>query len=450
MNRIVYFHCIDTTLGVCVLFFLWACSDYNLHQKSQSESAAPIESEDVLQEDPYIVVDPMSVSLEWICGEGEHSDIMIVNAGEGDLVITDMDVQATGWTIQEPLYPLVLETGETYALQAFGVSGAGILSIYSNDPIQPELWVELHATKDMSPSVQIQNPLDGTIVPVEGTSFSAHVSDGEDDMSGALVSWYSDIDGFLDSSIVDAQGMAILEGMLPSHGAQEVTAMVVDSCGNEGIDAIGVCQQFGYETENLDIATWNFEGSAQWDSSLGVVELTSASTDVAGTAFSTASIVNAEQVEIEFLFYVSGGSGADGFSMTALDVDRMTSFVGLTGGGIGYAGMPGWSIEVDTYYNSNDPTSADHVAFTFDGVVGSPVIWAPLPEMEDGQWHSMRVAVNAPHVLVEVDGTVYLDQNVTGNLNFPAYIGFTAATGSLTNYHRIDALTVTEEVCAEE
>jgi hypothetical protein len=39
---------------------------------------------------------------------------------------------------------------------------------------------------------------------------------------------------------------------------------------------------------------------------------------------------------------------------------------------------------------------------------------------------------------------------VTGNLNFPAYVGFTAATGSLTNYHLIDSLTVTEEVCATE
>lgn len=433
-----------------MLFVLLACSDYSLHQKSETEPPPAPEPEEAVQEEPYIVVDPMAVSLTEICGGPEHAEIMILNAGEGELVISDIEDQAFGWTIQEPVYPLVLATGETYFLEATGESGSGILSIHSNDPNTPALWVELHATKDMAPALQIQSPQDGMIIPVDGASFVAQVSDAEDDLSQMVVSWFSDIDGLLDTTAIDANGQSVLEGVLPSHGTQELTAVVFDSCGNEGLDAIGVCQQFGYETENLDISTWNFEGSAQWDNNLGVVELTNTSTNIAGTAFSTASIVNAEQVEIEFMFYVSGGSGADGFSLTALDVNRMSGFVGSTGGGIGYAGMPGWSIEVDTYYNSNDPTSADHVAFAFDGAVGSPVIWSPLPEMEDGQWHTMRVQVNAPHVLVEIDGTVYLDQNISGNLNFPAYIGFTAATGSLTNYHRIDALTVTEQVCAEE
>ncbi|MAA80055.1 MAG: hypothetical protein CL916_12440 [Deltaproteobacteria bacterium] len=433
-----------------MFLFLLACSDYSLHQKSEKESAPVMEPEDVVEEEPYIVVDPMAVSFTGICGDSESAELMILNAGEGELVIHDIEVQASGWSIQEPVYPLILATGETYFLEVIGESGSGILSIYSNDPQTPGLWVELQATKDMPPALHIQNPQDGMIIPVEGASFVAQVSDLEDELSQMVVSWFSNIDGLLDTTVIDEHGNSVLEGILPSHGAQEITAMVFDSCGNEGLDVVGVCQQFGYETENLDISTWNFEGSAQWDNSLGVVELTNTSTNVAGTAFSTASIVNAEQVEIDFMFYVSGGSGADGFSLTALDVDRMTGFVGSTGGGIGYAGMPGWSIEVDTYYNSNDPTSTDHVAFTFDGAVGNPVIWAPLPEMEDGQWHTMRVEVNAPHVLVEIDGVVYLDQNITGNLNFPAYIGFTAATGSLTNYHRIDALTVTEQVCSEE
>lgn len=432
-----------------LLLFL-ACSDYSLHQKLEAEPAPAPEIEDIVQEEPYIVVDPMSVSLSEICGDAETADLTIFNAGEGDLVIDDIEVQALGWSIEEPLYPLVLATGETYSLEATGERGSGLLSIHSNDPQTPALWVELHATKDMPPSLQIQNPQDGMIVPVEGASFVAHVSESEDDLSQMVVSWFSDIDGLLGMTTIDEHGQSVLEGVLPSYGAQEITAMVFDSCGNEGLDAIGVCQQFGYETENLDISTWNFEGSAQWDGNLGVVELTNTSTYIAGTAFSTASVVNAEQVEIEFMFYVSGGSGADGFSLTALDVDRMTGFVGSSGGGIGYAGMPGWSIEVDTYHNHNDPTSVDHVAFAFDGAVGNPVIWAPLPEMEDGLWHTMRVEVNAPHVLVDIDGVVYLDQSITGNLNFPAYIGFTAATGSLTNYHRIDALTVTEQVCAEE
>jgi hypothetical protein len=53
----------------------------------------------------------------------------------------------------------------------------------------------------------------------------------------------------------------------------------------------------------------------------------------------------------------------------------------------------------------------------------------------------------APNVKVSIDGVTYLDQAVPGNYNFPAYVGFTAATGGSTNYHLIDALTVTEYVC---
>ena len=149
------------------------------------------------------------------------------------------------------------------------------------------------------------------------------------------------------------------------------------------------------------------------------------------------------------MFFVSGGSGADGFSLTALDVDRMSGFVGNTGGGIGYGGLPGWSIEVDTYYNGHDPTAQDHIAFSLDGDVTNPLIWAALPEMEDEQWHHMKVTVAAPNVYAEIDGNTYLDATIGGNLNFNAYVGFTAGTGSLTNYHLIDSLMVTELVCEE-
>ena len=62
----------------------------------------------------------------------------------------------------------------------------------------------------------------------------------------------------------------------------------------------------------------------------------------------------------------------------------------------------------------------------------------------------MLIHVSDPMVRVEIDGNVLLDEPVVGQLNFPAYIGFTAGTGSLTNYHLIDALTVTETICEQE
>ena len=49
-----------------------------------------------------------------------------------------------------------------------------------------------------------------------------------------------------------------------------------------------------------------------------------------------------------------------------------------------------------------------------------------------------------------IDGTDWIDQDVPELTSFPAYVGFTAATGSVTNYHLIDALQVEEFVCDGE
>ena len=174
-----------------------------------------------------------------------------------------------------------------------------------------------------------------------------------------------------------------------------------------------------------------------------------------GTAFSAQQVTGAGGDE--FQFYIGDESGADGIPLTALDTDRMTTFLAALA--VEYGGdaactagpaLPGWSIEVDTYFNSGqDPTEADHLMLTFDGDVDDPAVWVELPEMEDNGWHSMRVLVQEPRVLVEIDNVAYIDQDVSGYFNFPAYIGFTAGTGGATNNHLIDSLTVTETLCDE-
>ena len=94
----------------------------------------------------------------------------------------------------------------------------------------------------------------------------------------------------------------------------------------------------------------------------------------------------------------------------SLDIsDHMVQVVVLNGGDATCTSGPALlSIEVDTYYNGGQDLG------------GSPL---STTEIEDTGWHSMRVVV---HILVEIDGVVYMDQDVT---DFPAYIGFTAGTG---------------------
>lgn len=232
-------------------------------------------------------------------------------------------------------------------------------------------------------------------------------------------------------------------------GYYDVVCKVSDGYGSSAaaIITIGVCDYQTIDMSNINIDEWNFEGSANWDFTNKVLELTPAQTGLVGTAFNTVDTVSGYQVEIGFDFYIGDGSGADGLTLTALDVDRMTTFLGESGQGLGYGGLPGWTIEIDTYYNgvNADSTSDDHLMFTFDGVLSNKVLWAALPEMEDTGWHFMDVKVDAPHVYVAVDSIVYFDSDIDGWNEFNAVVGFTAGTGGATNRHLVRGLIISEK-----
>jgi hypothetical protein len=427
-------------------FLLLGCSDYEINQTKESVVVGEEEEEALL---PSLQVDPLSISEEGICGTSEH-EVLLTNAGEAPLTVSSIELSATGWTSTGYSTPLELQPGESQTISLTASAGSGVLSITSDDPADPQILVELSAEADQAPDAAIVSPHNGGILSMGSSLVEGVATDAEDASEALSVSWLSSVDGELGTSVPAPDGFVSMEWPGGSAGDHVLEMSVEDSCGNVTVAQLDVCQQLGYEVDSLDISTWNFEGSAQWDSSGGWVELTSPATGQAGTAFSTAATVSGASVEIEFLFFVSGGSGADGMSITALDTERMDGFVGQSGGGIGYGGLPGWSIEVDTYNNGHDPTPEDHLGFSFNGDNESQEAWAALPDMEDGQWHSMRVEVQDPRVRVLIDGTTYIDQDIVGNFDFPAYIGFTAGTGALTNYHLVDSLVVTEMLCSDD
>jgi hypothetical protein len=431
-----------------------SCSDYNLQEKT-----APVAVDTGPGPAPALVVEPELVEELGHCGEFQQQ-LTIGNRGAGLLVIDNVLLEGSGWGMDPAPLPIELEPSALYSFQLYGELGMATLSLFSNDPVEPRKDVELIVTPDQPPSSSITSPYSGAVLAVGGTVLIGQVGDDVDSPGNLVVGWSSDLDGALTGSPPGADGSVAVEWSSErSAGVHNVTLSVTDTCGNQTDSSLSFCQQYGYEVENLDISTWNFEGSAHWDSSNEWLELTPPAGNQVGTAFSTAVEVDGGNVEIEFLFYMGEGSGADGISLTALDTDRMTTFLGGTGCGIGYGGdasctagpaLPGWSIEIDSYYNGGqDPTEEDHVAFTFDGDVDAPAAWTALPEMEDNGWHSMVVRVQEPHVVVEIDGVAYIDQDLSGNFAFPAYIGFTAGTGGATNRHLIDSLVVTETVCEE-
>jgi hypothetical protein len=362
-------------------------------------------------------------------------------------------VEGDAWTVAAPALPLTLEPGASTTVAVTGGPGSADLVVVSNDAESREVAIPLDAVADVAPGLRILAPTPSATLDVGLLDFTAEVSDDVDLPEALALSWSSSVDGVFGAEPAGSDGIANAAWSADGHtaGDHTVTLTAVDSCGNVATTEVSFCQQGGYVSDSLELSTWNFEGSARWDATNEWVELTAPVYDQAGTAFQTAAAVSADNVNVSFGFFVSGGSGADGISVTALDVARMTSFVGLTGGGIGYVGMPGWTVEVDTWHNGeyNDPTTEDHVSVHVDGVPNNVLAWATLPEMEDGNWHTMDLSVSGIRVTVAIDGTTYIDQDVPQITPFSAYVGFTAATGGATNYHLIDALEVTELVCPE-
>lgn len=394
------------------------------------------------------------VDLGAICG-AEDTTFTIENDGNIDLTVDEIALTnfgSAGWSTDDLTdFPWTLAPGESRDITLSATPGQAELTIRSDAEGATRVTVPLSATQDAPPTIDGGSLPDGSIIEVgERVEFDVGILDAETAGPGLTVSWASDIDGALTSGPGSAQDTAQYDwtGIGTSGGTHTITATVTDVCGQTDSTTFVVCQDEGYSADDLDLSTWNFEGNARWDAGNGWVELTGPSRSQVGTAFQTATTVQSGEIDISAYFYVSGGSGADGTTVTALDANRMTSFLGASGGGIGYQGLPGWTVEVDTYYNrGRDPTSEDHVSVHIDGDVAAPVTWAALPDMEDGQWHELHVQANGTWFTVSVDGVTYIDEEIEGLTEFPSYVGFSAATGGKTNDHLIDSLVVTGSTC---
>ena len=433
---------------------LSGCSDYTI--KGDVDA-----TEGVV--DPDITTDTPEVLLAGHCGE-DDATVSLSNDGGGTLTITRLVVVGDGWSMADLTLPISVAPGESVAVGLTGGEGTAELIVTSNDPDTPELAIPLSADADNPPRLTIDGPSSGVVIEQLATLLlEATVSDDEDALEGLQVSWSSDVDGVVGDGLVLSDGDAVLEWLAEdrSGGNHLLTASVTDSCGQRATSTVSICQQAITTTASVDLEAWNYEGVARWDSSNNWVELTDTTTNAVGSAFDVTTNTRGTEVVIEFQFWSSGGTGADGFALTALDLDRATSYLGSAGGCLGYGSgancepirnaLPGWTIEFDTYYNSQwDPTTEDHIAFMFDGAVDTLEVWEVLPDIEDAMWHTVVIKVADPSVIVSLDGVVYIDTDLTGYFDFPAHVGFSASTGGLTNNHLIDALTVTDAACPTE
>ncbi len=177
----------------------------------------------------------------------------------------------------------------------------------------------------------------------------------------------------------------------------------------------------------------------------------------------------------DFTFDVNLGSipgGADGIAFV---LQPIGTGAGTAGGGLGYEGIsPSLAMSIDTYNNGaiHADIPQDHVAIMSNGSInhnspdnlaGPVIALVSGQDIEDGQWHLMRVSWDPITMVVNfyMDGSLRL--SYTGDiiadifLNDPmVFWGFTGSTGSLFNEQQfcfsiIPGLSASElEICEGE
>ncbi len=395
---------------------------------------------------PSLEAFPAELVARSRCVDDVHP-IELHNVGGSDLRLEA--VQAVGDIRISGPNTAVLAPGEYLEVDVVG-PGTGLLVVASDDPEQPRLDVPIDLGLMRPLALDIIGP-ERRVGPGEVARAEAYVTGPG--VEGREVSWTSDQDGFIGSTLTDTDGFSSLEWSPVGLGAHQLTATLSDDCGLVLEAGTGLCR----ERNEIDVSreAWHVEGSA-YTTPDGIIELTPDLGWKNGSAFLVHSPVSSDRVDVSFQFYVTsaGPLGADGLSLTLLDAARQEIFLGPSGGGMGFGagvepgpGLPGLSIEIDTSFNAPvDPTRDDHLAIVRNGDLLDVPAYALLPELEDGMWHDASVSFLGDRVTASIDGEEILDTFVDLD-PFTAYVGFTAATGSLTARHAVRAVEVVASGC---
>lgn len=189
---------------------------------------------------------------------------------------------------------------------------------------------------------------------------------------------------------------------------------------------------------------WTVNGSSVVTGS--TLQLTGAiPTYQAGTAF-WPTPVNASGMSATFTTTIGGGTGgADGLTLMLADPATATTMVGGVGGGLGFSGIKGVAVALDTYQNTVNP-SANFVGITdgaLDPTAPGLLHWintsTVVPNLR--ATNTVTVTLVAGVLSVIVDGTLVLSAAVT--VGPSVLIGFSGGTGGLTDVHSVSGVAIT-------
>jgi len=154
-----------------------------------------------------------------------------------------------------------------------------------------------------------------------------------------------------------------------------------------------------------------------------------------GSAFTNMSFENVGSFSAEFDIKMGWGSDADGLTF-AWVTDPYASTT--DGGSLGFTGMTGYAVEFDTYRNSWDNGSDNHVAVIQDSATNALIQEEVDFNLNNESYHHVEIEFNNGNISVEIDDKTYIDNFMIENYQASDfYFGFTAATGGKTDWHKV-------------
>jgi len=187
---------------------------------------------------------------------------------------------------------------------------------------------------------------------------------------------------------------------------------------------------------------WQLNGSSLLEGASLV--LTTATANQAGTAF-WPTAVDPRNLNYEFTISIGGGTGADGLAFVIADASKgaTPTSLGESGGGLGFATIPGYAVAFDTFKGSANPSANFAGISNGAGSSAGTLHWlgtvSPSQSLRTGT-HSVKVSTDGAAIAVWLDGTKLGSLAVT--LPSSAYIGFSGGTGSMTDRHAVSGFTV--------
>ncbi len=187
---------------------------------------------------------------------------------------------------------------------------------------------------------------------------------------------------------------------------------------------------------------WVTAGGADINTSVqGWSRLTDSAANLTGGLFWNAPY-KFDHFQMSADFFIQGvTTGGEGLAFVW--TSSTTNAVGGAGAGIGFKGLGGYAVVIDTTQETGEPAAPFLAIEKSDGTRLVTVAPPTLPNLRDSQTHTLKVALQAGKVSVAVDTKNYItDFALPSYTAFTGHWGFTAATGATGETHFVNNISM--------